>query len=285
MNDLRPMGLVAPAALLCASLLVAEALRQTSPIPSAIALVALAVVTSLVATRPSLSAVLLGAAAAVAYALLRERVPSAAGAAFIALIVSPRAIRAFTSLGRILVLSLSTLAGAIGSFVLASAEHAGPERLIGALLVTAFVMALPLAVSADDPIGGALRSIAQKSRGANRGMVLRAVALRRRLQTALHAPTRVEAKAIERTFARLIELGEARTSALAGGVTLERAMRVQLVTLVGCVRALDRRAAEHEGLEAQHDDSLVSHRRGAETEADVLAELASRGEGTQHEVH
>jgi hypothetical protein len=285
MNDLRPMSLVAPAALLCASLLVAEALRQTSPIPSAIALVALGVVTSLVATRPSLSAVLLGAAAAVAYALLRELVPTAAGAAFVALLVGPRAIRAFTSLGRILVISLSTLAGAVGSFALASAEHAGPERLIGALLVTSFVMALPLTISADDPIGGALRAIARKSRGGSRVMVLRAVALRRRLATALHRPTRAEGKAIEATFARLVELGEARVEALAGGPTLERAMRAQLVTLVGCVRALDRRAAEHEGLEAQHDDRLASHRRGAETEANVLAELSTRTPETEHEVH
>ncbi len=285
MNDLRPMSLVAPAALLCASLLVAEALRQGSPIPSAIALVALGVVTSLLATRPSLSAVLAGASAAVAYALLRELLPTAAGAAFVALIIGPRAIRAFTSLGRVLILSLSALAGAIGTFALASADHAGPERLLGALLVTSFVMALPLAVSADDPIGGALRSIARKSRGASRVMVLRAVALRRRLGTALHRPTRAEGKAIEATFTRLVELGEARVEALAGGATLERAMRAQLATLVGCVRALDRRAAEHEGLEAQHDDTLASHRRGAETEASVLAELSIERPETQHEVH
>jgi hypothetical protein len=285
MNDLRPISLVAPAALLCASLLVAEALRQSSPIPSAIALVALGVVTSIVATRPSLSAILLGACAAVAYALLRELLPTAAGAAFVALIVGPRAIRAFTSLGRILVISLSTIAGAIGSFALTTAEHAGPERLIGALLVTSFVMAMPLAISADDPIGGALRSIARKSRGASRTLILRAVALRRRLATALHRPTRIEAKAIEATFERLVELGEARVEALAGGATLERAMRAQLVTLVGCVRALDRRAAEHEGLEAQHDDRLSSHQHGAETEANVLAELATRSAEAQHEIH
>ena len=285
MNDLRPMSLVAPAALLCASVLVAEALRHASPIPSAIALVGLAVVTSLVATRPSLSAVVLGASAAIAYALLREHLPTAACAAFIALILTPRAIRAFTSLGRILVLSLATLAGAIGSFALSMADHGGPERLLGALLVTSFVMALPLAISADDPIGGALRSIAQRSRGASRVMVLRAVALRRRLSTALHRPTRAEARAIDRTFARLVELGEARAEALAGGQTLDRAMRAQLVTLVGCVRALDRRAAEHEGLAAHHDDSLAAHGRGADAEASVLRDLQNRSIETQHEVH
>ena len=116
-------------------------------------------------------------------------------------------------------------------------------------------------------------------------MVLRAVALRRRLETALHRPTRAENRAIQATFARLVELGEARAEALAGGPTLERAMSAQLVTLVGCMRALDRRAAEHEGLEAQHDDELASHKRGAENEASVLAELSTQAPESQHEVH
>ena len=270
------LSLIAPAALLCACLLVAETLRTAAPIPSALGLVALGVVAATVATRPSLSAVLLGAVSAVAYAALRPVVPTLAGAAFIACVVGPRAIRAISTTGRVLVVALSSLGGAVGTYAIAATEHAGPERLLGALLVTGFLLALPLAVPADDPVGGALRWVAAHTRGVARAAALRGVALRRRLERALHRPSRAERRAIEAGFQRLLELGDAREGALAGGPTLERAMRAQLDTLTSCVRALDRRAAEHEGLDARIDPRLDTHREGAEIEVRVLAELDDR---------
>jgi hypothetical protein len=267
------MTLFAPAALLCASLLVAEALRGASPIPSALGLVALAVVTSVLATRPTLTAVLCGAGAAALYALLRPMMPFGAGAAFVALILAPRTLRSITRVGGIVAALFGLVMGGLGASTIAASAHAGPERLIGALLLVTFFVALPLAVPADDARTGALRSVARRSQGVARAILLRAIAVRRRLETALHRPTRDEQRALEAAFARLTELGEARASALAGGPTIERAMRGRLDTIVGCARALDRRAAAHEGLDAHADTRLETRRVDVETEVRVLDEL------------
>ncbi len=267
------MTLFAPAALLCASLLVAETLRSAAPIPAALALVALAVVTAVVATRPTLNAVLCGAGAAVAYALLRPVVPWAAGAAYLALVLGPRTLRSLTTAGGVVAALLGLVMGGLGASTIAASAHAGPERLIGALLLVTFFVALPLAVPADDVRTGALRSVAARSRGAARAILLRAIAVRRRLETALHRPTREERRELESAFARLVELGEARASALAGGPAIESAMRERLATIVGCARALDRRAAAHEHLDTHADTRLDARRADVETEVRVLDEL------------
>lgn len=267
------MTLFAPAALLCASLLVAEALRSAAPVPSALGLVALAVVTSLFATRASWSAVLAGAAAAVAYTLLRPIVPFGAGAAYVALVLGPRTLRSVTRFGGIVAALLGLVMGGLGATAIAHTEHAGPERLVGTLLLVTFFVALPLAVPADDARTGALRSVAARSQGVARGILLRAIAVRRRLETALHRPTREEARALESAFARLVELGGARTSALAGGAAIEQAMRGRLDTIVGCARALDQRAAAHEGLDAHADTRLDAKRVDVETEVRALQDL------------
>jgi len=269
------MTLFAPAALLCASLLVAEAVRAASPIPSALGLVALAVVTSVIVTRPTLTAVLCGAAAAVLYALLRPVVPFAAGAAFVALVLAPRTLRSITRAGGVVAALLGSATGGLGVSAIASSQHGGPERLIGALLLVTFFVALPLAVPADDARSGALRSVAARSRGVARAILLRAIAMRRRLTTALHRPTRDEERALDAAFARLEELGQARASTLAGGARLEDAMRARLVAIVGCVRALDRRAAQHEHLDAHADTRLEMRRIDLESEARALDELGA----------
>ena len=267
------MTLFAPAALLCASLLVAEALRTASPVPSALGLVALAVVTSVVATRPTWTAVLAGAGAAVAYALLRPMVPWGAGAAYVALVLGPRTLRSVTRVGGVAAAILGLVMGGLGASTIAASAHAGPERLVGALLLVTFFVALPLAVPADDARTSALRSVAARSKGVARGILLRAIAVRRRLATALHRPTREEHRALESAFSRLVELGEARASAIAGGPTIENAMRGRLETIVGCVRALDHRAAAHENLDAHADQRLDARRVDVETEVRALNEL------------
>lgn len=267
------MSLFAPAALLCASLLVAEALRAASPIPSALGLVALAVVTCVMVTRPTLTAVLCGAGAAVAYTLLRPIVPFGAGATFVALVLAPRTLRSITRVGGIVAALLGLAMGGLGGVTIAASAHAGPERLVGTLLLVTFFVALPLAVPADDARTGALRSLAGRSRGVARGILLRAIAVRRRLETALHRPTREEKRALDSAFACLLELGEARASALAGGPTIERAMQGRLDTIVGCARALDRRAAAHEHLDAHADTRLDARRVDVETEVRALDDL------------
>ncbi|MFO0686366.1 MAG: hypothetical protein U0234_30160 [Sandaracinus sp.] len=267
------MQLFASAALLCASLLVAEALRAAAPIPSALGLVALAVVTSVVTTRPSLHAVLAGAGAALGYALVRPSSAAAAGAAWTALVIGPRVVRSFTRAGAMLAASAALLAGALGGTVLAASTHAGPERLVGSLLFVAFLVGLPLLVPADDPLTGRLRATAARSRGAARVALLRAVAVRRRLTTSLHRPTRSERRALDAAFDRLGELGDARRRTLAGAEALERAMRERLDVLVGCVRALDRRAATHERLDAGGDARLELRRVDVEHELRALDDL------------
>jgi hypothetical protein len=267
------MTLFAPAALICASLLVAEALRTAAPIPSALGLVALGVVTSIVASRPSWSAVLAGAAAAVLYALFRPMVPWGAGAAWVALVLGPRTLRAITRVGGVVAVLLALVMGGLGATTIAASVHAGPERLVGTLLLVTFFVALPLAVPADDVRTGALRSVAARSKGPARSILLRAIAVRRRLETALHRPSKDERRAIESAFARLEELGEARASAIAGGTKLEEAMHARLETIVGCARALDRRAAAHEHLDTHADQRLDLRRADVETEVNVLDRL------------
>lgn len=270
------MQLVASAALLCASLLVAEALRAAAPIPSALGLVALAVVTSLVTTRPSLHAVIAGAGAALGYALLRPASAAAAGAAWAAIVLGPRVLRAFTRAGALVAGGLALGAGGLGAHVLAQTAHGGPERLIGALLLVAFLVALPLLVPADDPLTGRLRAVAVRSRGAARSAILRAIALRRRLETSLHRPSRAERRALDAAFDQLGELAEARARTLAGTSALESALRDRLAVLVGCVRALDRRAAAHERLDADGDARLELRRVDVEHELRALDELRER---------
>lgn len=274
MADLRPMALVAPTVLVCASLLVAEATRRAAPLPSALGLLALGVVTAVVAGRPSASTIACGAAGAVAYAALRPLWPTAAGAAFVSLALAPRAWRALTLAGRVLVASLAASSGAVGVATLASAAQSqAPLRLAGALFLTAFFAALPALVPADDARTAALRAIAADSRGAARGMLLRAIALRRRMEATLHRPTRAEQGAIDASFDRLRTLGEARLDALAGGDAIDRALQSQLGELVALARAFDRRAAVHEGLPTRADVVLAERRETVEIEARVLAEL------------
>jgi hypothetical protein len=272
------MHLLAPAALLCVSLLVAESLLSASvgaaaPIPSALGLVALAILTSMLATRPTLSALLFGAAAAVLYALLRPLAPWAAGAAYLALVLAPRTLRSITTGGGVVATALGLAMGALGAMTIAASLHASPERLVGALFLVASFVALPLTVPADDVRSAALRSVAAESRGTARQVLLRAIAMRRRLERALHRPSKDEQRALDAAFARLSELGEARTVALAGGVELEHAMRSKLEAIVGCVRALDRRAASHDRLDASADQRLVERRADVENEVRVLADL------------
>ena len=199
--------------------------------------------------------------------------PWAAGAAYIALVLGPRTLRSFTRTGGVVAALLGLLMGGLGATTIAASEHAGPERLVGALLLASFFVALPLAVPADDARAGALRSIAARSRGAARGVLLRAIAMRRRLGAALHRPTRDEARALDAAFLHLTELGEARTNVLAGGAELDRAMRDRLDAIVGCVRALDRRAAAHQGLDARADQLLDQRREDVESEVRALADL------------
>jgi hypothetical protein len=270
------MHLLAPAVLLCASLLVAETLISTSAaaaVPSALGLVALAVLTSVITTRPSLGAVLFGAAAAVLYALLRPIAPPLAGAAYLALVLAPRTLRTISLAGGAIATALGLAMGALAAMTIATSLHASAERMVGALFLASSFVALPLTVPADDVRTGALRSIAARSRGPARHVLLRAIALRRRLERALHRPSRDERGALDAAFVRLTELGEARAAALAGGGDLEGAMRAKLDAIVGCMRALDRRAATHDRLDASADQRLADRRVDVENEVRALAEL------------
>jgi hypothetical protein len=278
MAEVRPMTLVAPTALLCASLLVAEATRRAAPLPSALGLIALGVVTALIAGRPSAASIACGAAGAVAYAALRPVAPTAAGAALVSLSLAPRAALALTMAGRATVVGLAATSGAVGVATLAAATSSeGALRLAGALFLTAFFAALPLLVPADDARTGALRALAAESRGTARKMLLRAIALRRRMQAALHRPARAEQRALDASFDRVRALGEARLDAIAGGDAIDRALAAQLDHLLALVRASDRRAAVHEVLPTPADVLLAERRETVETEAQALTELHDPG--------
>jgi hypothetical protein len=208
---------------------------RLGPVAGSVALVGLAVCLSLAASGFATSlAVAGGALGAFASGLLGTASPALGGAVLAALCFGERSLRVRGGAARMMHLGAALGAGAMaGSLATAFALSPLPVRAV-AITVATVVLALPLLVSADDPVAHALDGLAADLTGSVADALHEAAELRRAAEEdLLDAPT---ARKVRATWVALVKLAEAR-----GRISRSRAS--QAATAV--VKRVDERIAEH----------------------------------------
>ena len=254
-----------------ASLSTAELIRLSSPSVGAVVLVLFGVfVASVVSTTTPLS-VGLGALSAVTYVALRPHSALVAGAGFIVLVWSARAVRARGPAAMFLHGALAALGGVLATWLCVRFGAEGWAKQIAAAVVCALMLSLPLLIEVDAPRTSALLSLARKSRGPQRMGLLRAAALSRRIESS------TDARQTDRSLLHDVLSGIIRASernAHRASAELGLVLRQQLDAVARMLRALERRGDAHLGLETKCDTGLEQAREAVELEASALRELA-----------
>lgn len=181
-----------------------------------------------------------GALGALAYHLLAGASPALGGAAFVALALSSRALRATTPRTRAAHGAVSLVGGALAALVAARYGGDGaPAVRAAAVLVAGLLAASALALPADDAVTHALAALAKELPGATGDRLLRAALLRRRVaeSAAVEALAEATGARVEQAWRALAEIA-AQRAAVAGAAVAP---------------VLDARIEQHvEGLERIH---------------------------------
>lgn len=214
-----------------------------------------------------------GALAALSMNLLADD-GAAAGAAFVALAFAPRSLRGRTARWRVAHGALSVAAGACAAWIASRYGGEGSAAVrAAAVMVAGLVASVTLLLPADDSVAWALASMARATPGSAGEHLLRAVALRRRVEG---SPS-IEALA-EATAARLELAWRALTDIAA--------QRVSMANLQGAsVPVLDRRIEQHvEALERIHAAADERFARATGITDQRLADARVDGETLEIEV-
>jgi hypothetical protein len=183
--------------------------QRLGPVAGSVALVALSVVLAIAASGVAASlSVAGGALGAFASGMLASTSPAVAGAALAALCFGERTLRVRGEKARLYHLGAALLGGALaGQLTTAFALSPLPVRAV-AVTVAAVLLALPLLVSADDPLAHALDEAAADLEGPVAGSLREAAELRRVIEEdLLDART---ARQVGATWVALLRLAEAR---------------------------------------------------------------------------
>jgi MFS family permease len=244
------------------------------PVLGSGALIALAVCLAVTASGLSSLAVAGGAAGGFAYGMLVASSPAVAGAALAALAFGERTLRVRGGPARAMHLGAALLAGALsGSLAMSFALSPAPVRAV-AVVVMAVLLALPLLVTADDPVAHALEGAALDAGGVVGGTLREAAELRRACDEELLDPaTGRKARATWVTLLRLVDararLSHGATSGPASAVLARVDERI-----ADHVRALSRAYTAAGAAKAAeitlHDDAL----RGVEIAGECLEEVS-----------
>lgn len=208
------MHTIASVLLLAAALVLAELLRGAPPSIGAFVFALVATIAALVGSRVSPLAAASGAIAALAWILLRPIAAPIAGASFVVVVLAARALRVAGGPSRVLHTALCVTGGGVAAWTSEHwVQHAALDDLarpIAAIVLAVLALGLPFLVPSDDPQTYALLSLAQRTRGAARPRLLRAVVLRRRALGASHRARlslrRAERRALVRAFDELEEV-------------------------------------------------------------------------------
>jgi hypothetical protein len=187
----------------------APAQRALGPVAGSLALVGLAVLCAVAASGSAASlAVAGGALGALAAGVLGPTSPAAAGAALAGLCFAERTLRVRDPKARLLHAGGALVGGALaGSLATSFAASSLAVRGV-ALVVAAVLAALPLLVDADHPLAHARDGAASEVDGPARAALREGAELRRAVDDELL--DRAAARQVERTWASLLRLAEAR---------------------------------------------------------------------------
>lgn len=225
-------------------------------------------------------AVAAGALAALALVALGPSSVALGGGAFVLLASAPRALRiegrrALGAHG-----ALAFVGGALAATV--GARYGADASLAvraASLVVAGLIAALPLAVTAEDPIAHALASVAAELTGDVSAALSRAAALRRRTvdgevlrQLPEETLARIDAgwKSLQRTAIRRAALG---AELAAGAAVIDRRIAAHVDVLERIHAAASERLARTLGLEDPGLAAAKLEREGIEAEVRALAEI------------
>lgn len=197
-----------------------------------------------------------------------------AGAAFVALALAPRSLRGRTARWRVAHGAVSAIAGACAAWIAWRYGGEGSAAVRAAALVVAgLVASTTLLLPADDTVAWALASMARATSGAAGDHLLRAVSLRRRVESSpsVEALSEATASRVELAWRALVDIA---------------AQRVSMANLQGAsVAVLDRRIEQHvEALERIHAAADERFARAAGLTDQRLAAARVDGETLETEV-
>ncbi len=214
-------------------------------------------------------AVATGALAAVSAAALAPVSPELAGGLMVALLLAARSVRGRSDAVRGIAVLTALASGAASAAVVTHFAGAPIAIRAAAVLVGGVVASLALLVPADDAIAWSLVHYAGEMGEAPRGVLLRAVALRRRVEGEIEGLGASARRRLDRAWTSLE--GTARSRLLARGATaevLDRRIASHVDALERAYAAADERFARTAGL----DDKAL---HGVRLEADAMAAEAS----------
>jgi hypothetical protein len=212
----------------------------------------------------------LGALGALAHTALAPVSLPLAGSALMAFVLGARTARARTSplRGAHLLVSIGT--GGVAAWI--AARYAGDEVSIQAAagLVAGLLASAAMLVPVDDVVAHALARLAAEAPDPARAALLRAVALRRRVDGAPEGLSYRTSRRLERAWGTLVDAARARVQATgATAVLLDARIQSHVDALERIHAAADERLARAAGLD---DRALTAARlEGEQLEAEVAA--------------
>ena len=232
---------------------------------------ALGVLAAVVTSGRGALSIALGALGALAYTYLARSAPELAAAVFIASAHGARALRGRNTALRGAQTLASLVAGLGAGYVLSRYAGADAGVLAAAALVAGLLAAAPLAIPADDPVTFALAGLASESDEPTRSMLLRAVAVRRRVDAAtIEVLPRKVTEQLESAWGALVETARARATArTAAALLLDKRIARFIEVLERIYTAAEERAARAAGLDERA--LLEAKSEGDRLEAEVSA--------------
>lgn len=259
------------------ALVIAEALRGASTPVAAAVLVGVGALAAALANRVGPLAIATGALAAVAWVVLRPMTPALAGAGFVVLAVSARALRMASAPLTVLHTGVSLTSGGVAAWAIhrwvphgLSVDQALSQ--IAALVIASLTLSVPFLLHSEDPETHALLRLAKRSRGPARWRLLRAVVLRRRALSQLTLRPD-ERKALRRAFS---DLDATATQLLDAGTSMRgvaEGLRERVTAIGRAVRAMALAEEEERHLEGRASDA-VELQKHAEARREVLRALS-----------
>jgi hypothetical protein len=244
-----------------------------SPLPAvagaAAAIAACVLASVLVAGRASSLAIACGALAAVALHAVMPHSAGVSGSLVLAMIFTARTVRGRTDTIRGIAMLTSLVSGAVAASVVTHYADAAIGLRAASVLVAGVLAALPLLVPADDAVAWALVNYAREIGEGSKADLLRAAALRRRLDGEIEGLSHLAQRRLEKAWIALESTARARVLARgASAEVLDQRIASHVDALERAYAAADERLARSAGL----DDKALHH---VQLEADALAAEAS----------
>jgi hypothetical protein len=273
------MRAIATIALLGGSLTAAPLVAQLPAWAAAPASIAAGVLVAAVACEAAGALTLAtGALGALSYHLLIGGSPSLAGAAFVALALSSRSLRARSPQLRVAHGVVSALGGGVAAYVALryGGDGSGAVRA-AAMMVAGLVAAASLALPADDGVTYALEALARDLPGATGDRLVRAAALRRRVVDSAAVESLADATAarVEQAWRALAEIATQRAviGATVGAPVLDQRIAQHVEGLERIHAAAEERFARAAGLSDQRLEAARMDGETLETEVKALVEV------------